>query len=969
MRAHDNRFNAEINKIELNKANSEHIQVIGIGGDDGGGGEAADKLLSEQVDLFTIDGWREAIYATIVKKCGDRRYWETWAGDVAEIAARHITRIKSLVANSQAGYRQRFDAFLAELQQNLNPAVSEDDAIEMLAQHLITRPVFNALFGNDNFVAKNPVSKTMQSMLELLDEQNIAKESASLEKFYASVQQRAEGIDNAAGKQKIIIELYDKFFSKAFPKMSERLGIVYTPVEVVDFIVHSVDDLLKQEFGKGITAENVHVLDPFTGTGTFITRLLQSGLIKPEDLQRKYEHELHANEIVLLAYYIAAINIEQAYHELQTDKTTTYQPFDGIALTDTFQINESDDDSDHGHTVPTVSPVNSARIKKQKNTPIRVVFGNPPYSVGQKKANDDNKNIKYENLDASITKSYVAHSTATLKTSLYDSYVRAIRWASDRIGNEGIVAYVSNGGYIDGSSADGLRKCLCEEFSNIYVLDLRGNIRKNLLNKHSGEGQNIFGQVSMTGIAILFLVKNPNAKTHGKIHYLDIGDNLTTKQKKDALIKFGNLAETPWQTITPDKHNDWINQQNEQFEAYLPLGDKANKKKGDAKIPSIFISYGSGVKTNRDAWVYNFLKDDLSKNVKAMIDFYNSELDRYQQASISEKEKGITSFVDNDPTKISWDGSIFLDFQAGKKINFSTEHIRKSIYRPFVKQYLYFNRQINNSVYIQPKYFPTPENKNRAICICTDPRKEFSVLMADIVPDVSFVAGTQSFPRHTFVENHSPTAECYTRVDNIPLATLKLFRQHYQDDSITGDAIFHYVYAALHNADYKTRYASDLKKTLPRIPYAKTVDEFHAYAQAGEQLADLHVNYESVAPYPLNIIENNADLDDANYFRVVKMKYARGEDKTADTTRIIYNENITIENIPPAAQQYVVNGKPAVDWIIDRYKISTHKDIQITNDANDWSDDPRYIIDLIRKVTTVSVNTVEIVNALPKLLE
>ncbi len=973
LRSHDNRFNAEINKLELNKDKKGIVDVIGVGfgQDEDGVSEKKNHEddIQKEIDLFSIDNLRNTIYATIVKKCGDRKYWENWAADVAAIATTHIARITKLVDSNEGGARQPFDTFLAALQNDLNPQVTRDDAIEMLAQHRITRPVFNALFGNDNFVAQNPVSQNMQAMLELLDKQKFAKPSVGLEKFYESVRDSAEGIDNPEGKQKIIIELYDKFFRHAFPKMAERLGIVYTPVEVVDFIIHGVDDLLKQEFGKGITAENVEVLDPFTGTGTFITRLLESGLIKKADLPRKYKSELHANEIVLLAYYIAAINIEQAYRVAMAQPNTGYEIFEGILLTDTFNINETDADSKTPQFIQTKLPVNSARIEKQKNTKITVVFGNPPYSVGQKSANDDNKNIKYQNLDASIAATYVAHTKASLKKSLYDSYVRAIRWASDRIGDEGIVAYVSNGGYIDGGSMDGLRKCLREDFSSIYVLNLRGNIRKNMLDKTAGEGGNIFGQGSMTGIAILFMVKNPNAKTPDDIHYLDIGDDLKTEQKKDALAKFPPLTDMPWRTISPDKHNDWINQRNDAFESYLPLGDKENKKSNGKQVASVFSSYSPGMATSRDAWVYNFGKRQVEENIRRLLAFYHREMMRFQKTNPQPvKDSVVSSFVNNDATKISWSRSMKSNLNKGHKIPFDAAHIRLSVYRPFSKEYLYFNRKLNEQVSLQPSMFPTAKSKNLVICVCTDPRKEFSALMVNIVSDTSLVSASQCFPRHTFVDNHVAAGDAHTRVDNIPTATLKRFRQHYGDDSITGDGIFYYVYGVLHNAEYKTRYASDLKKILPRIPYAKTLDDFHAYATAGKQLADLHVGYEKVDPYPLKVIESNAEPDNAQYFRVSKMKYARGVDKTVDTTRIIYNQNITIENIPPAAQHYVVNGKPAIDWIIDRYKVSTHKDSQITNDANNWSDDHRYIIDLICKVTTVSVETVRIVNALPKLL-
>ena len=523
---------------------------------------------------------------------------------------------------------------MTELRQNINPSVSEAGAIEMLAQHLITRPVFDALFEGYSFIGSNPVSKTMQAVLELLDEQNLETETASLQGFYDSVRRRASGIDNAAGRQKIVIELYEKFFKEAFPKMAESLGIVYTPVEVVDFILYSVNDLLQQEFGESLSSENVHILDPFTGTGTFLTRLLNSDLIADTDLERKYRQELHANEIVLLAYYIAAVNIEETYHERLQAKhliegngaDVKYESFPGIVLTDTFQINERD-----GDMLDQIFPVNSKRVLRQKDTPIRVVLGNPPYSAGQSSANDNNANLSYPRLDESIANSYVEHSTATLKNSLYDSYIRAFRWASDRIGDEGIVAYVSNGSWIDGNNMDGFRCCLAEEFSSIYCFNLRGNARTSGEQRRKEKG-NVFGEGTRTNVAILFLVKKKDASGACKIRYHDIGDYLDRKQKLDIIRGFGSVGnmEDCWRSIKPNKHHDWINQRNEVFLNYLPLGDKDNKKNKGA-VPSIFTLYSLGVATNRDAWPYNSSKAALAKNMQKTIAFYNSELLRYQQ--------------------------------------------------------------------------------------------------------------------------------------------------------------------------------------------------------------------------------------------------------------------------------------------------------------------------------------------------
>ena len=963
LRAHDDRFNAEINRIDLNDGPSDRIQIIGV--DIGDPDAARDRTPATLPLLTDIDEWVGAIYAKMVLKCGERRYWETWAKDVADIAVRTGTRIKTLVESSESNYRELFQEFVTELQQNLNPAVSEEDAVEMLAQHMITRPVFNALFANNEFIAKNPVSRTMQDMLELLDAQNLSSESKELSGFYDSVRQRAEGIDNAAGRQKIITELYDKFFRTAFPKMAENLGIVYTPVEVVDFIIHSVEHLLQKEFGKGLGAKDVHILDPFTGTGTFVTRLLQSDVINDVDLPRKYSKEIHTNEIVLLAYYIAAINIEQAYrHRRGGDE---YCEFEGIALTDTFQINERD-----GDILNKIFPVNSARVQRQKRTPIRVVFGNPPYSAKQKRENDANKNMKYAKLDDSISTTYAEHSTATNKNILYDSYIRAIRWASDRIGDEGIVAFVTNGGYIDGTAMNGLRKCLYEEFSGIYCFNLRGNARTSGEQRRKERG-NIFGEGTKTPVAILLLIKKHKNPSVCTLNYHDIGGYLSREQKLNTISQFNSVENIPWQTITPDKTHDWINQRNTMFEDYLPMGAKENKQKNTATIQTIFTQYALGVATGRDSWVYNFSKEKVSLNIEKMIAFYNKEARRYKNSQLG-KSVDVNKFIEYDPRKISWDRGLKNDMCKYKSGEFSRQKIRTSIYRPFTYQWFYFCPQFNNMVYRQPSFFPTADNQNLAICVSgLRGSKRFSAFLLNVIPDLNLLdAGTQCFPRYTYEKAASKNTSLlnetdeYPRIDNIPQPTVALFQQHYKDNKITGDNIFYYVYGILHNETYKTKYAADLKKTLPRIPYAKTAADFHAYATAGKQLADLHIHYETADPYPLLVHEQNADPSNPNYYKVKKMTYSGGA-RTPDKSKIKYNDNITLENIPPEAHDYIVNGKSALDWIIERYQIKTDKDSKITNNPNDWSDNPHYILDLIRKVVTVSVETVKIVKQLPEL--
>jgi len=793
--------------------------------------------------------------------------------------------------------------------------------------------------------------------------------------YYDSVKLRAEGIDNAAGKQKIVVELYDKFFRNAFPKMTERLGIVYTPVEVVDFIIHSVNHILQTEFGQTLGSEGVHILDPFTGTGTFITRLLQSGLITPEQLPYKYQHEIHANEIVLLAYYIAAINIEAVYHGLAGGD---YQPFQGICLTDTFQLYEKED------MVDSMLEHNSARRKRQKKLDIRVIVGNPPYSIGQGSQNDNNQNVGYPYLDSRITDTYTAISSATLARGLYDNYIRAIRWASDRIGNSGVIGFVTNAGFLDANSADGLRQCLVEEFSSIYIFHLRGNQRTSgeLSRK---EGGKIFGGGSRAPIAISLLVKNPNAALHGQIHFHDIGDYLSREDKLKIISKFASIAGISeaggWQVIIPDQHGDWLKQRDDRFADYIVLGDK----KGDSV--KLFDNFSLGVSTSRDAWVYNASKVGVVSNMSRMINFYNSEVERFnrEHAKLDKKvrETKVDSFINNDPTQISWSVNLKQELAKDRRYEFEADCLVLSLYRPFTKQWLYFDRRFNERVLQMPRIFPDSTSENRVI-IFHGPGEilPFTVLMSNVVPNLHTLHGGQCFPLYLYDDPEesfestpqntdifaAPAEQVRNRRDAITDEGLAHFQAAYPGETINKEDLFYYVYGLLHSSDYRERYADNLAKELPRIPYVKTSADFWTFSKAGRNLADLHLNYETVEKYPLQIIAP-AQLTDADY-RVEKMRYGKnGKDK--DLTTLHYNAKITLTGIPLEAYDYVVNGKPALDWVVERQCVKTDKDSGIVNDANDWAietmNNPRYPLELFQRVITVSLETMKIVNSLPTL--
>lgn len=971
LRAHDDRFNATVNKIELNKKRPNQIIVgrpcVGI-----------DEVFNPVVEApaaqygeinrqlaMQFEQLQGIVFAKMVQKVGDRRYWEQWAKNVADIAERQIARITNLI-DADGTHKEAFNIFLKGLEENINPSVTKKEAIEMLSQHIITKPVFDALFEGYSFVENNPISVSMQSMLELLEAQAIEKDTETLNKFYESVKKRAEGIDNAESKQRIIIELYDKFFKTAFPKMVEKLGIVYTPVEIVDFIIHSVNDVLKNEFNRTLSDENIHILDPFTGTATFITRLLQSGLINAHDLPRKYKSELHANEIVLLAYYIAAVNIENAYHDMM-GKDAEYESFEGIVLTDTFQMTEN---AQSEKLFSEMFPQNSERVEAQRKTPLKVIFGNPPYSIGQKSANDMAQNQPYPKLEERIAKTYAAASKAGLTKSLYDAYIKAFRWSTDRLDNDGgIICFVSNGAWLDGNSQDGFRKHLEKEFSTIYVFNLRGNQRTSgeLSRK---EGGKIFGSGSRTPIAITLLVKNPEAKNQkANIYYHDIGDYLSREEKLKIIKDFGSVSNKSfkWKKLTPNEHGDWINDRNELFETFIPIQPA---KKFDLKSQTFFSTYAVGVATNRDVWVYNYSRSAVTTNMTRMIEFYNEQQQAFQELTANNNKLQVDKIIDDDLKKIKWTVNLKNDVAKGVRHVFKENELRKSIYRPFCKQNLYFDKSFIERPGLSSQFFPNDDYENYIIGVTgIGANKPFSTLISNSISSLDNLEKAQYFPLYYFEENkHFQTSlfdlgndNQYIRKDGITEFIFEQAKKIY-GKNITKEDIFFYVYGILHSKQYSETFANDLKKMLPRLPLVDAPKDFWKFSKAGRELAELHINYESVPAYE-DVIVSGAE---SGFYIVEKMRFPKKGEKNT----IIYNSRIVIQNIPEKAYEYVVNGKSAIEWIMERYQITVDKSSGIRNNPNDWAEEvgkPRYILDLLLSIINVSVQTVDIVNDLPKL--
>ncbi|TIC83616.1 damage-inducible protein [Nocardioides sp. GY 10113] len=966
LRSHDDRFHAIVNQIELNKSRTPKIDITDVTPrptDEveipGTHADEPKKPETEQMLLdFGFEGFRDAMYARIVQKVGERRYWETWAKDVADIAQAHITRINGLLVDETTHQAKEFEVFLAGLRGNLNDNITRDEAIEMLAQHLVTRPVFEALFAGYNFAATNPVAQTMELMLASLDEHNLDSENQTLETFYASVRRRIEGVDNAEGRQRILIELYDKFFATAFKRTVDKLGIVYTPVEIVDFILKSADDVLRAEFGQGLTDEGVHILDGFTGTGTFMVRLLQSGLIEPHDLARKYANELHANEILLLAYYIAAVNIETTYADLTGDP----KDFPGLILTDTFQSWEPDDRPDLN-----VFPENNARLEALKKLPITVIVGNPPWSIGQESANDNNKNEKYPFLDEAIRSTYGARSTSLSVRTIYDSYLRAIKWATLRIRDRGVIAFVTNGGFLDTNAADGVRKSLAEEFTSVYVFNLRGNRRAG-----GAEGRPIFEAYnkgaggSISTVAIIVLVKNPANETRANhIQYAEVRDNTSAIEKVAEVVAARSILQTDSRLIYPNEHGDWVNQRRDDFEKFLPVGDRSAE--------SVFGVSSFGLTTSRDAWCYNASTTRLLQTVDRLVMTYR---------------RALGGDVSEDPKDISWSRALRARLGRGGDVEpASALAVRSATYRPFFASRAYFYGPLNEVQSKLSSIFPTQASDNMGFYVTgTGTVMRFGAIAINRMPDLNYFGqGGQFFPRWRYEQveesgmldlgGSGEVIDGYRRIDNITDEALKRFRAAYPGEMATKEDIFFYVYGLLHSPTYRETYSADLKKMLPRIPMVR---DFRGFVDAGRALFDLHVGYEQVEAYSFDGLDVAPVGDPYAFFSVGSKKMSFGkataEQKAAgmkyDRSVIQYNDRITLRGIPEDAYRYMLGSRSAIEWIIDRYYIKTDKASGIVNDPNDWSrevGEPRYILDLLARVVTVSVETNKIVDGLPPL--
>ena len=870
--------------------------------------------------------------------------WHTAVAEFKEMVPELGEKLAALIETERRNnphFQDAFTNFHRQCQTSINPNLSIAAVEEMLIQHLLTERIFRTVFDNPDFTRRNIIAREIENVIDVLTERTLNRSEflRPLEPFYAAIEETASTITDFSQKQGFLNTVYEQFFQGFSVKVADTHGIVYTPQPIVDFMVKSVEHILQTEFDRSLSDTGVHIIDPFVGTGNFIVRIMQA--LDPISLERKYTAdppELQCNEVMLLPYYIASMNIEQEFYTA----THRYLPYEGICLVDTFEMIED-------QQMQLLTPANTARVEKQKETDMFVVIGNPPYNMGQVNENDNNKNRKYKTMDQRVADTYVKDSKATLRTALYDPYIKAIRWGLDRIDDEGVVAFVTNNSFLSGVAFDGMRKHLAEDCDAIYILDLGGNARKGL----KVSDANVFG--IRVGVSInLFVKKKENLSELPRIFYHHTHDLWNKQQKFDFLDECQHTGSVSWQPIQPDTRHTWFTEGLQtEFETFIPIGTKEAKARKDEATDVIFKTYSNGVKTNRDAWVCNFNRDALTENIKWMIQTYNAEVAQWGQRT--DRGTNLDDFVVADDSKIKWSRDLKVKLERGATSEFTEHKVRTFLYRPFTKSNLYFDRIMNDVVSVFPNIFPTPEieTENQVICLSGLGHDIFRCHITDKIPEFKFSnssnGGTQCFPFYTYDEDGT------NRRENITDWALAEFRTHYNDDTITKWDIFHYNYGLLHHPHYRQKYEANLKRDLPHIPFAA---DFRGFAAAGARLADLHINYESQPEYDkLKFVQTpDVPLD----WRVEKMKLSK------DKTQIVYNNFLILDGIPSKAFHYRLGTRSALEWIIDQYRIKTDKRSGIINDPN-RTDDPQYIVRLIGKVITVSLETVDIVDGLPAL--
>jgi len=871
-------------------------------------------------------------------------------------------------------FQAAFEKFFELCRTALNPNIRVEAVDEMLVQHLLTERLFRTVFNNPEFVKRNAIAAEVERVIEALVSKSFDRTEylKSLDRFYRAIEGAARLLPDFSEKQHFLNTVYERFFQGYSVKLADTMGIVYTPQEIVNFMCASVAEVLEKEFGKSLSSPDVFIIDPCTGTGNFIVNLLRR--MPRRDLPRVYREQLFANEVMLLPYYIASLNIEHAYYEF----TGSYEPFEGLCFVDTLDLAERQ----QLHMYMTEK--NAERVDRQRRAPITVVIGNPPYNMNQQNENDNNKNRKYEVIDRRVAETYARNSTASNKGALSDPYVKFFRWATDRLqGREGIVCFVSNDSFVDQHAFDGMRKHLLEDFSEIYHVDLHGNVRRNP--KLSGTTHNVFG--IQVGVGITIAVRR-GGRDNTKLLYRRVPENWRKVEKLTWLRNSTSVSSVDWMAIFPDGRHNWIALEHaDEYAEFMPLATRASKAGEAASEDKIFRFFSVGVKTNRDDVVYDFQEDVLVKRVQQFVEDYNSEVDRHKRSA---GKQPVDDFVRYE--RIKWSRDLKADLQRGHSAVFDETKLRTSLYRAYCKRKLFFDRVLNEEVYGIPQILPNraSENENRLICCTIDSQMPFSALMADIIP--SHAPGGrpgQCFPFYTYNEDGT------NRRENITDWALEHFCERYKDKQITKWGIFNYVYGILHHPDYRSRYAENLKRELPRIPLA---NDFWGFSKAGEELARLHIDYEKVEPWPLKFIETSSGFlgtdvaaslprhggvkpplqkaerrsalqsADLKVGATIPLSY-RVEDKmrlSKDHRSLKVNDSLTLGGIPPETFEYRLGNRSALEWVIDQYQVTEDKHSGIRSDPN-RPDDPEYIVRLVGQVIRVSLETVKLVDSLPAL--
>ncbi len=862
---------------------------------------------------------------------------EKFKDTVPDLAQGLIKLIKQAHKDNKK-FIEAYDSFFELCKNSLNPNLRKDAVDEMLVQHLLTERLIRTIFDNPDFTRRNVIAAEVEKVITALTSKSFNRHEflKSLDQFYVAIESAARELDDFTEKQHFLNNIYERFFQGFSVKVADTHGIVYTPQPVVKFMCNSVAEALKKEFGKELGSEDVYILDPCTGTGNFIVNLMK--MVNKRKLPKLYLERLFANEVMLMPYYIAALNIEHAYYEL----TGNYEPFEGLCFVDTLDMAEG-----RQTQMSFMTKENTERVERQRKAPITVIIGNPPYNVGQLNENDNNKNREYEVIDQRIRETYAKDSKATNKNALWDAYVKFFRWATDRIGDrDGIVAFISNNGFLRGIAFDGFRHHLLNDFDLIYHFDFKGNARTSG-ERRRREAGNIFHDQIRCGVGITLLIRNSNSKKKS-IRYHVVEDYWRSAKKLEYLDFFDSIEKIEWEQLSPNKKYEWLYSKSDaQFETFMPLGTKEGKAADDEDVESIFKLYSGGVKTNRDAIVYDFNRERLEERIKKFIDSYNSEVDRWKRAP---KNANIDDFVDYD--KVKWSSSLKSNLKRLYYTKFHKDRLKYSIYRPFTTMYLYYDNVLNERTYKMKYIFPL-KNESDANRIISVPgignRAEWTALASNRVVNLTLTAidGFQCFPFYVYDEDGS------NRRENITAWALEQFRTQYKDKEIGKWDIFHYVYGLLHHPKYRKKYADCLRRELPRVPFAP---DFWAFSNAGRELSDLHLNYEQAEEYELKwIIDEDLPLS----YRV--------EDKmrlNKDKTKLKVNDSLTLAGIPKKAFEYRLGNRSALEWVIDQYRVKTDKRTGITSDPN-RDDDPEYIVRLVGQVITVSLKTVDIVNSLP----